>query len=141
MLKNNTICALIKSVSCLNVRNVSSSTASITKVHRAIYARTYPTILVNPDGSSVNIRYHEPRKIIKVNIIQLFNSMISNCISYFSYHLIWVHWQTLREKQELRNGSQKDKSKSKLKLKTISVLRNTWNIWKRTKIFFKLFVY
>ncbi|CAO1426463.1 unnamed protein product [Diamesa serratosioi] len=66
MQKNNTICALIKLISVCNARHVSSSTAAITKVHRAIYARTYPTILVNPDGSSVNIRYHEPRKIIKL---------------------------------------------------------------------------
>ena len=87
-MKNNTISALIKSVSCLNVRNVSSSTAAITKVHRAIYARTYPTILVNPDGSSVNIRYHEPRKIIKVSSLIFFFKKITNCNSYFSYHSI-----------------------------------------------------
>lgn len=79
MLKNNTICSIFKSISCLNVRNVSSSTAAITKVHRAIYARTYPTILVNPDGSSVNIRYHEPRKIIKVNPCNRCSTITTNC--------------------------------------------------------------
>lgn len=49
-----------------NTRSISSSTASITKIHRATYARTYPTILVLPDGSTINIRYHEPRQIIQV---------------------------------------------------------------------------
>nr|CAD7586681.1 unnamed protein product [Timema genevievae] len=47
-------------------RDLNCNTASICKIHRAIYARTYPTIVVLPDGSSVNIRYHEPRKIIKL---------------------------------------------------------------------------
>lgn len=50
----------------ISIRSVSSSTAAITKIHRAVYTRNYPTIMVQADGSSVNIRYHEPRKIIKV---------------------------------------------------------------------------
>lgn len=49
------------------VRYVSSKTAAITKVHRLIYCRMYPTLLVQPDGSTINIRYHEPRRIIRVN--------------------------------------------------------------------------
>ncbi|XP_031640825.1 39S ribosomal protein L55, mitochondrial [Contarinia nasturtii] len=47
-----------------HIRNVSSATASITKTHRIFYCRHYPTTLVNPDGSTLTIRYHEPRKII-----------------------------------------------------------------------------
>lgn len=31
-----------------------------------MYARLYPTTVVLPDGSSFNIRYYEPRKIIKL---------------------------------------------------------------------------
>ncbi|KAG5669996.1 hypothetical protein PVAND_000284 [Polypedilum vanderplanki] len=50
----------------VRIRNVSSSTAAITKIHRAVYARTYPTLVVNPDGSTFTIRYHEPRAIIKL---------------------------------------------------------------------------
>lgn len=34
--------AIISNIGNMSVRHVSSSTASITKVHRAIYARTYP---------------------------------------------------------------------------------------------------
>lgn len=51
------------------VMKLSSSTACITKIHRATFARPYPTVLVLADGSSINIKYHEPRKIIKVNLI------------------------------------------------------------------------
>lgn len=49
------------------IRNVSSSTAAITKIHRLLYTRLYPTVLVQPDGSTINVRYHEPRKIIRVS--------------------------------------------------------------------------
>lgn len=53
---------------CLTtVRCLSSVSASITKIHRQTYTRTYPTIVVLSDGSTINIRYHEPRKIIKVS--------------------------------------------------------------------------
>ncbi|XP_076346401.1 mitochondrial ribosomal protein L55 [Tachypleus tridentatus] len=51
--------------SSLCLRN-NSNISSTTKVHRLIYKRLYPTLLVLPDGSTVNIRYHEPRKIIKL---------------------------------------------------------------------------
>ncbi|XP_014479678.1 PREDICTED: 39S ribosomal protein L55, mitochondrial [Dinoponera quadriceps] len=45
-------------------RNLNCWTAAITKKHRRIYERTYPTTLVFSDGSSIEIDYHEPRKII-----------------------------------------------------------------------------
>ncbi|XP_059609026.1 large ribosomal subunit protein mL55 [Phlebotomus argentipes] len=48
-------------------RSISSTTAGITKIHRGVYARMYnPTVVVLPDGSSFNIRYHEPREIIRL---------------------------------------------------------------------------
>ncbi|KAJ9591647.1 hypothetical protein L9F63_001792, partial [Diploptera punctata] len=47
-------------------RCLNSNTASICKVRREIFALLYPTVVVLPDGSSINIRYHEPRKIIKL---------------------------------------------------------------------------
>ncbi|KAM0733694.1 Large ribosomal subunit protein mL55 [Formica fusca] len=50
--------------SAIGQRNLNCWTAAITKKHRRIYERTYPTILVLPDGSSIEIEYHEPRKII-----------------------------------------------------------------------------
>lgn len=50
------------------VRYLNSKAASITRPHRPTYARLYPTLLVRPDGSTITIRYHEPRQIIKVKI-------------------------------------------------------------------------
>ncbi|XP_023704048.1 39S ribosomal protein L55, mitochondrial [Cryptotermes secundus] len=47
-------------------RCLNSKTASITKVHRKMYTRMYPTAVILPDGSSITIRYHEPRSIIKL---------------------------------------------------------------------------
>ncbi|KAF5306140.1 hypothetical protein FQR65_LT07416 [Abscondita terminalis] len=48
------------------LRWISSNSASITRPHRKIYARLYPTVVVKPDGSTINVRYHEPRQIIKL---------------------------------------------------------------------------
>lgn len=68
-------------------RLINSSSTSITKIHRATYARTYPTVLVLPDGSSINIKYHEPRKIIKVSNIYI-NYSINHFNKFnFSYNI------------------------------------------------------
>lgn len=55
------------------VRSISSVTAAVTKVHRAVYARLNPVVVVNPDGSTINIRYAEPRQIIKVRWLMRFD--------------------------------------------------------------------
>uniref|UniRef100_A0A6V7LQX9 39S ribosomal protein L55, mitochondrial n=1 Tax=Bracon brevicornis TaxID=1563983 RepID=A0A6V7LQX9_9HYME len=47
-------------------RELNCWTAAITKKHRKIYERTYPTVLIHPDGSSTDVQYHEPLKIIKL---------------------------------------------------------------------------
>lgn len=57
---------LLNNINAISTRGLSAVTASITRTRRAIAPRTYPTVLVLPDGASINIRYHEPRKIIKV---------------------------------------------------------------------------
>ena len=44
--------------------------SSIASIGRALYVRTYPTLLVQPDGSTITIRYKEPRRIIKVHLKQ-----------------------------------------------------------------------
>ncbi|CAL1526901.1 unnamed protein product [Lymnaea stagnalis] len=54
---------LTSMLSC--IRN-NSNTASITRAKRACFQRTYPTLLVFPDGSTINIRYKEPRRLIKM---------------------------------------------------------------------------
>ncbi|EDX12377.1 39S ribosomal protein L55, mitochondrial [Drosophila simulans] len=48
------------------IRCISSATTAVTRLHRSVYCRLYPTVVVQPDGSTINIRYHEPRKIIKL---------------------------------------------------------------------------
>ncbi|CAG9785157.1 unnamed protein product [Diatraea saccharalis] len=47
-------------------RYLNNNIADITKIHRDIYTRRYPTKVVKADGSSIDVRYHEPRKIIKL---------------------------------------------------------------------------
>lgn len=47
-------------------RNLNCNVSSITKTHREIFTRMYPTKVILANGASINIRYHEPRKIIKV---------------------------------------------------------------------------
>lgn len=56
----------------------------------------YPTTVVLSDGSSINIRYHEPRKIIKVGFyitpdsripFNLWNGMQANSANLLSNNL------------------------------------------------------
>ncbi|XP_071117962.1 large ribosomal subunit protein mL55-like [Haliotis cracherodii] len=44
----------------------NSNKAAICRINRFNYARTYPTMVVQPDGSTLTIRYTEPRRIIKL---------------------------------------------------------------------------
>ncbi|XP_065350858.1 large ribosomal subunit protein mL55 [Cloeon dipterum] len=48
----------------LSQRFLNSNSSVVTKIHRNTFTRTYPTVLVFPDGSSIRIRYPEPRQII-----------------------------------------------------------------------------
>ncbi len=38
----------------------------MTKVKRPLYTRLYPNLLVNPDGSTVRIKYSLPRHLVKL---------------------------------------------------------------------------
>lgn len=42
--------------------------SQVYKAKRELVARLYPTLLVFKDGSSVTIRYHEPRHILKMPV-------------------------------------------------------------------------
>lgn len=44
-----------------------SSRALLTRVHRQSYARLYPVLLVKKDGSTIHIRYREPRRMLEVS--------------------------------------------------------------------------
>uniref|UniRef100_A0A1Y9H9E9 39S ribosomal protein L55, mitochondrial n=1 Tax=Anopheles farauti TaxID=69004 RepID=A0A1Y9H9E9_9DIPT len=58
--------ALTQQINGCFTRCLSSNTAAVVKVHRSIYARRYPTVMVLPNGATINLKYHEPRKIIKL---------------------------------------------------------------------------
>ncbi|EEB11792.1 glutamyl-tRNA amidotransferase [Pediculus humanus corporis] len=49
-----------------SIRWLSNTSAVVTKIHRKHFLKHYPTLVVEPDGSTYTVRYHEPRKIIKL---------------------------------------------------------------------------
>ncbi|XP_038611658.1 39S ribosomal protein L55, mitochondrial isoform X2 [Tachyglossus aculeatus] len=46
----------------------NSNRAALTRVHRAAYARCYPVLLVREDGSTIRIRYREPRHLLAMPV-------------------------------------------------------------------------
>ncbi|CAL8088796.1 unnamed protein product [Orchesella dallaii] len=55
-------------LSLLNSVRFNSNRASICRISRLQYLRQYPTLVVNPDGSTFTIRYKEPRQIISLPV-------------------------------------------------------------------------
>ncbi|XP_036306510.1 39S ribosomal protein L55, mitochondrial [Pipistrellus kuhlii] len=55
---------------CLHISScrADSSRASLTRVHRQAYARFYPMLLVKQDGSTIHIRYREPRRVLAMPV-------------------------------------------------------------------------
>ncbi|XP_070765403.1 large ribosomal subunit protein mL55 [Enoplosus armatus] len=47
---------------------LNSNRTSVVRCGRQRYERLYPVILVRPDGSTVNIRYKEPRRILMMPV-------------------------------------------------------------------------
>ena len=50
----------------LILRRSNCYRSSITRISRDVYSRLYPNLLVLPDGSTIRIRYPEPRHLVKV---------------------------------------------------------------------------
>ncbi|KAM4688800.1 large ribosomal subunit protein mL55 [Discoglossus pictus] len=46
----------------------SSNRTSIVRSGRQAYSRTYPVLLVQPDGSTIHIQYKEPRRILTMPV-------------------------------------------------------------------------
>ncbi|XP_056319878.1 39S ribosomal protein L55, mitochondrial [Danio aesculapii] len=46
----------------------NSNRTSVVRLGRQKYERMYPVLLVRPDGSTINIRYQEPRKLMKMPV-------------------------------------------------------------------------
>lgn len=82
----------------VHIRTLSSSSAVITKMHRLKYLLHYPTTVVLPDGSSIIVRYPEPRKIITVCIKLILNKLNENRLYFvakFTFYINIVKTQTL----------------------------------------------
>lgn len=48
----------------------SANSCIVTRIKRSKYLRHYPTLVVFPDGSTFNLRHHEPRSIVKLPILR-----------------------------------------------------------------------
>ncbi|XP_077078865.1 large ribosomal subunit protein mL55 [Siphateles boraxobius] len=46
----------------------NSNRTCVVRFGRQKYERMYPVLLVRPDGSTINIRYREPKRIIKMPV-------------------------------------------------------------------------
>lgn len=51
-----------------SVRYLNANRCVVTKVKRTRFARLYPTMAVLPDGSTITIKYAEPKHLIKFAI-------------------------------------------------------------------------
>jgi len=49
-------------------RNLNANRAAITRVKRERYQRLYPITLVQPDGSTIQVKYPEPRILLRLPI-------------------------------------------------------------------------
>jgi len=52
----------------VQVRYLNANRCAVTKIKRSKFARLHPTMTVLPDGSSITIKYPEPRRLIKFPI-------------------------------------------------------------------------
>ncbi|XP_045160020.2 39S ribosomal protein L55, mitochondrial-like isoform X2 [Mercenaria mercenaria] len=63
-----TTCSVCSQLPSIQNERYNSNRTSITRTKTAHYVRTYPTLLVLPDGSSITVRYEKPRRIIKLPV-------------------------------------------------------------------------
>ncbi|XP_004695454.2 PREDICTED: 39S ribosomal protein L55, mitochondrial [Condylura cristata] len=61
-------CVLTGRCLCASSWRAASSRASLTRLHRQNYARLYPVLLVRQDGSTIHIRYREPRRMLAMPV-------------------------------------------------------------------------
>ncbi|KAM8744621.1 large ribosomal subunit protein mL55 [Acanthopagrus schlegelii] len=62
--------ALLGQTSLLHTHSpqLNSNRTSVVRCGRQRYERLYPVVLVRPDGSTVNIKYKEPRRILTMPV-------------------------------------------------------------------------
>ncbi|KAF7474371.1 large ribosomal subunit protein mL55 [Marmota monax] len=66
LLQQSAVKAAAPRLCCLHTSSwlADSSRAVLTRLHRQAYARLYPVLLVKQDGSTIHIRYREPRRML-----------------------------------------------------------------------------
>ncbi|CAF0793716.1 unnamed protein product [Didymodactylos carnosus] len=52
----------------VNIIRSNCYRSSLTRFSRSVYSRLYQNYLVLPDGSTIRIRYNEPRRLIKLPV-------------------------------------------------------------------------
>jgi len=50
------------------VRHLNANRAAVTKIKRTRYPYLYPVTVVQPDGSTISVKYPEPRHLIRLPI-------------------------------------------------------------------------
>ncbi|XP_068091269.1 large ribosomal subunit protein mL55 [Hyperolius riggenbachi] len=81
---------------------------------RATYLRTYPVLLVQPDGSTITINYKEPRRVLTMPI-----------------DITTLSEQERKARQKLRDGAKKDKAKKVSETFTGDSLDQYKKFWKK----------
>nr|XP_032822143.1 39S ribosomal protein L55, mitochondrial [Petromyzon marinus] len=61
-------CCLLPRLLLPSSRRFNSNRASVVRTARNVYPRPYTLLLARPDGSTVRIRYLEPKKIIMLPV-------------------------------------------------------------------------
>lgn len=67
--------------------------SQVYKANRELFARLYPTTLVFKDGSTISIRFHEPRQIIKMPIT------LDDCINQAEKNAWQIRRRPTQDKQ------------------------------------------
>lgn len=67
-IKTQLVPSVFKFLSLPSVRHFNANRAVVTKVKRNLYERTYPTVLVLENGATINIKYSEPRMLLRMPV-------------------------------------------------------------------------
>jgi len=51
-------------------RGLDANRAAVARIKRPVYTRQYPTTLVRPDGSTITVKYPEPRLLLRLPLDQ-----------------------------------------------------------------------
>jgi hypothetical protein len=49
----------------VSVRHLNANRAVVTKIKRPVFARLHPVTTVLPDGSTITVKYKEPKNLIR----------------------------------------------------------------------------